>query len=54
VSVAGVRKLRTSVRRRRVRSRPTAGERCGDQDVAAYLARLDAMKRVVARLAAGG
>jgi hypothetical protein len=33
---------------------PAAGERCGDHDVAAYLARIDALKRTFRRLAAGG
>jgi hypothetical protein len=32
---------------------PAAGERCGDHDVAAYLARIDALKRTFRRLAAG-
>ena len=32
--------------------RLTAGQRCGDHDVRAYLARIDAMKQVFARLAA--
>jgi hypothetical protein len=30
------------------------GERCGDHDVAAYLARIDAMKREFLRFAADG
>ena len=34
--------------------RLTDGQRCGDHDVRAYLERLEAMKRVFARLAAGG
>ncbi len=34
--------------------RPTAGQRCGDHDVRAYLARVDAMKRVFGRLATAG
>jgi hypothetical protein len=31
--------------------RLTAGQRCGDHDVRGYLARVNAMKRVFARLA---
>jgi len=31
--------------------RPTAGQRCGDHDLRGYLARVNAMKRVFARLA---
>lgn len=31
--------------------RPTAGQRCGDHDVRGYLARVNAMKRLFARLA---
>jgi hypothetical protein len=34
--------------------RAAAGERCGDHDVAGYLARVNGMKRVFARLAADG
>lgn len=34
--------------------RPAPGERCGDHEVAAYLARVNAMKREFARLAADG
>jgi len=34
--------------------RLTDGQRCGDHDVRAYLERLDAMKRVFAKLAGGG
>jgi len=34
--------------------RLTAGQRCGDQDVRGYLAQVNAMKRVFARLAATG
>jgi hypothetical protein len=34
--------------------RLTEGQRCGDHDVRAYLERLDAMKRVFAKLASGG
>lgn len=35
----------------RQRFRPGAGQRCGDHDLRAYLARIGAMKRVFARLA---
>ena len=34
--------------------RPAPGQRCGDHDLAAYLARVNAAKRRFARLAAGG
>jgi len=34
--------------------RPTPGQRCGDHDLAGYLARVNAMKRVFGRLAAAG
>ncbi len=34
--------------------RLTAGQRCGDHDVRAYLARVNAMKRVFGRLASAG
>jgi len=34
--------------------RLTAGQRCGDHDVGAYLARVNAMKRLFARMAAAG
>jgi hypothetical protein len=34
--------------------RLTAGQRCGDHDVGVYLARVNAMKRVFARLASAG
>jgi hypothetical protein len=34
--------------------RLTEGQRCGDHDLRAYLERIDAMKRVFVRLAAGG
>ncbi len=34
--------------------RPTPGQRCGDHDLAGYLARVNAMQRVFVRLAAAG
>jgi hypothetical protein len=34
--------------------RPAAGQRCGDHDLRGYLARVNAMKRTFARLAALG
>jgi len=34
--------------------RPAAGQRCGDHDVGAYLAKVNAMKRRFARMAAAG
>jgi hypothetical protein len=52
---AGSRRIHPSLRRRsRLGFQMMAGERCGDHRVAAYLAKVNAMKRQFLRLAANG